>query len=412
MPESEWQPQTEVSAEEWQPQTERTPVKSHTRKKRGGVREAKNLAAQARLSVISPTLGAISPEAYGSLGGAAGGFAGRPFGGQPGAIAGAGLLGGAGEAFAQFQRGEFDPAAIGREGAIQGGFEAAGGLALKGAKFVAKPLMRWGMKAAPEVATTALREGITATKQGVNKILAKIGETSAEALRIATRAGRQGMRYQTADIATELERRMLPGLGVTTQNIAQRNKLAELSTNLVRGHPDFLQPDVLYKLMQDSNAASAPIFKKLAAKEPVAAADLFEAKWHRAFSEHAKELLALIQNRSPGTTGPLANKTIAELLSRNSELIDVKNAAAPIVRKGKGLGQRLFERSGPAAVGGSIGALSGGDTFEERAKRGVGGAALAAGITHPAVLTFLALHFPQFLGQAVTQGGRTIEAAQ
>lgn len=155
-------------------------------------------------SMVSRGLNAL-PAVGGAVGGLIGGAGGTAFGlgfgGVPGAIGGAALGGSAGEAVSQLGHrimGDKAPessvgaaADIGKEGAIQGAAEAAGGAIGKGLSAVGERVMQSALKptisvlkeygtTAPKLVKTLLDEGVNVTSGGLQKLQRLLGATNAE----------------------------------------------------------------------------------------------------------------------------------------------------------------------------------------------------------------------------------------
>lgn len=137
-----------------------------------------------------PTVGGMIGGAVGGVGGTVGGMG---VGGVPGAIGGAALGGAAGSAAEQLVNramgrpapGSMTAAAtdIGKDAAVQGAMEAAGGAITKGAGAVAQGVYRGYLKPAlnavdlpkaREIVATALREALPITKAGEERATALI----------------------------------------------------------------------------------------------------------------------------------------------------------------------------------------------------------------------------------------------
>jgi len=376
---SEWQPHTEVAEEDWQPQTERTPVREHTRspKKRRGA-------------------AGFLPAAGGMVGGIVGKAAGvpavpfvGPAGPIGGGILGAGVGGAAGEAAAQLIEGQgpnvvlgfpgLDPGRIGAQFGLQAGSEAAGLGVGKLAQIGGRPLMQWAIKSTPEVAQVAIREGIVGTRKGLQKILTKIGESADKTRQVIMTATRRGSQFQSADIAVEIGRQLIPDIAGQAQVSPDMRKLQQLSGQFLADHPGMIPASHLQEIKQSSDAIAGPIYALILKKKPVTAVQLLKYRWHKALADHARELLESI----PG---------VQQSNARTAELIRVKEALEPVVRKAPTLGARLAGRTAGPAAGAAIGAALPGD-YSERTRRGLEGAVLGGIATSPVALSYLAQGF-------------------
>lgn len=370
-PQSEWKPKTEVE-DDWQPQTERTPVKAHSRAKRG-------------------RLGA-------TIGGFAGGLAGKPFGGPLGSIPAAGALGSAGEAIEQVVRGEpLEPSQIAQAGGEQAAYEAAGGMLAKGVKLGGRFAMQAALRATPEVAQVAVREGITATKAGVNKLLLKLGQSGKATETLVSQAGRSGARYQPADIATSVYQELAPTIQKQAIYGEDLKALGSLSRRFLRDNRGLMTPQKLHAIKQSSDQAAKAIYQRIERGGAASGTDLLEARWHKATADKARALLDAI----PGYTQSNA---------RTQELIAVKQAVFPEVKKGAGLVRRLAARAAPGAT---VGAFYGSNP-QERFVHGLEGAALSVGLTSPQAMSMIALMLSNpalaaLLGQTPRAAGLAVQ---
>lgn len=353
-PQSEWKPQTEV---EWQPQTERTPVKAHSRAKRG-------------------RLGA-------TIGGFAGGLAGKPFGGPLGSIPGAGVLGSAGEAAEELIRGEgLQPGQIAQAGGEQAAYEALGGVLGKGARVAGKGAMRLALRATPEVAQTAIREGITATGRGLTKLVGRIRVASDAEQRIVKGAAGQGIGWtDPVDFIRPVFQQVakkLEGAPAT-----ERAKLANLYDDFLREHNQDISPLKILALRKYNDARASAI-RKVVERGGVPKGSVREL-WHEALGNQAR---ATLQKEIPEIAQPEVFQRLTGKASIPSDLQKLREVAFPATRKsGTLLKAGLTYGAGPAA-GATVGALTGG---EHRGARIAEGAALGGLLSHPAVLSQLAL---------------------
>src|SRR5712664_137628 len=138
-----------------------------------------------RVGGALPTVGGMA----GSLLGAAGGPA-----GEVGGAAAGGSLGETGSELLQGQ--PLNPGEIGKQGAIQGAYGLAGGIAGQGVKALGKLGVNLALKFTPEVAQTAIKEGITATKLGLEKLGARIRLAGGAERKIVANASHNGIGWR------------------------------------------------------------------------------------------------------------------------------------------------------------------------------------------------------------------------
>lgn len=376
---ADWTPKSAVAVDDddWMPASAKVPVRAHSR--------------AVRKKGLGETAAGLLPAAGGLVGGLVGGAGGTVFGlgfgGVPGAIGGAAVGGAGGEAAKQLVQRAMGLEApetagqaalqIGQEGATQGVLEG-GGRAVSGlVQIGGRPLMQWAIKSTPEVARVAVREGILGTRKGLRKVLAKIGESADNTRVIIARATRRGSTYQSADIVTEVARRMMPDIAGQPLVSPDLRKLQAMSRMFLRDHPGLVPATMLQKIKQSADDLAAPIYATIARKEPITASQRLAARWYKELADHARELLEAI----PG---------VQQSNARTAELIGVKEALEPVVRKGPGLGARIAGRAAGPAIGATVGAAIPGSAAE-RTKRGLEGAVVGGLATSPAFLSYLAL---------------------
>ena len=338
----EWEPPGAKPVEDdWEPPGARIPVKAHSRAKRG-------------------RLGA-------TIGGAIGGLAGKPIGAlagglgaYPGGIGGAGLLGSAGEGIEQLVRGEsLDPGQIGQAGAEQAAYETAGGLVAKGAKLGGKFGINLALKFTPEIAQTAIKEGITATGMGLKKLSGLASGAANAERKIVSAAAGQGVgwrdpvalgREALGDVLKQLE-------GAPAK---ERDKAVDLFEGWLRDKPRDMHPLNLLKQRQyyDNKSASFRAAKNIKLKVEKDVEDL----WHEAIGNRARRAL---QEDIPAIVDPGAYQKLTGRPTIPSELQKLMAVVEPLVKRGGTFAGRATKRlavpAGGAAIGGTAAALAGKD---------------------------------------------------
>lgn len=335
------------------------------------------------------------PAVGGIVGGIVGGGAGAAAGGIgafPGAVGGAALGGAGGEAMRQNigrMMGVAAPetpqealGAIGQEGAWQGVNEATGiGLA-KGAGMVAKPLMQAALKATPEVAQTALREGVLATRGGLKAVEQKLGQLG-ERTKMMIRQNRAS--FDPATFLAGAEQSLAKTLreNATPDAVMDFNTFKRMSSRFLQVNQRPLSALALQKLKQDADNIAKPLWNTIAKGEPLSPVKMAKARWYKAVADHARREL---ENTTPNALLAGRNTSLREANKETSEVIGLKDALGKRVRRGTGIGARLAGHSVGATVGGTAGYFASGHN-----PLGAGtGALLGLGATSPEALSLLA----------------------
>jgi len=339
------------------------------------------------------------PRIGAAIGGTVGGLAGL-VGGPLGSVAGAGVGGVAGEAIQQglenaplgvsgplgaaisgLMAGS-DPGQIGLQGAEQAALGAAGGVLGQGVKLAGRPLMQAALRATPEVAQTAIKAGVTATKEGAKKILDRIGQAGQVALGITRQATAQGIKYDQLAIAKSIFSEMAAPMRGLPGDAARRQHLKRLSLQFLGENArQPMTPVQLHLAKQRADDLADPLYKVLKAGGKLTNREDLALTWYKKFADQARELLSPI----PG---------YADVNAVTSNLIGVKDALAKPARVGISFAQRALERGTIPTIGGAVGGAVGasrGETTEERALYGGLGAGLGAGLATPQALSWLAL---------------------
>lgn len=345
----------------------------------------------------------LLPAVGGLVGGAVGGAGGTLFGlgvgGVPGAIGGAAAGGAGGEALKQLaehaltglgaqgvegpQSSGSAAASIGREGAVQGALEATGQGVFAAGKAVARPVYELATRATPEVAKAALKEGITATSKGLERISNRIAGAADATRRLVTSATNYGTRYD----GIALLRNVLGELGPdVTKSLdpAVKRKLQNLARNYVGSQPWTMTPTRLHRMKQLADDAAKPIYEALDRGEYVPPTQKITAAFQKAFADHARDLMDLTING------------YKESNARAQSLIKIKNTIWPAAKEGESALAGAFRRAARPAGGAAVGATVGAISSPEHTRGALIGGAIGGALGTPAVSTSIAtgLHSP------------------
>lgn len=405
---AEWKPKSAVpledEKEEYRPKSAQalTEVQPHVRKKPSGP------VGFARKAV----------EALPAVGGLVGSVAGAPTG-PVGAAGLASVLGAGGEAFRQVlghavglenlpQTSGEAIEQIGKAGTGQAALALGGSGIAKGVAGTGKLASQLALRATPQVAKTAIREGIVATQAGLDAAKAKIGEWGGVMARIAAKAGQRGVQYQPADVVTEVGKKLVGTFEGATNIPLLKRKLTSLSSNFLRSYPDLITPQTLLKIEQSADRAATKLYRAVGKGEPRASVGL-AAQWHKEIADWARTQLRRLPD-SIDHKGTAYTMTAAKKVTQ--EIIKAKDAVAKVISPGPRFAERAISRTPSTVIGGTIGASVGGlsgDSPGERSLRGIEGALMGAALANPAILSNLglALNNPLLLSllRYLPQGG-------
>lgn len=358
-----------------------------------------------------PALVSMLPTAGGIVGGLAGGGAGAAAGGFPALAAGpaGAALGGAGGEAVR----ELIDRALGIQNVPQTPQEAAGrllgagtgqGLVQATGEAVGPALARTGtalmgaaLKVAPEAAQTAVREGITATAAGARKLMARLGDYGG---RVAAMIRQNPQTFDPTDILNGGGRALVDQV-VNDQTGGAPAKWAafrQLAQDFVARHTDAngairpLTAPQLQAFKQQAQDVAGPIFRKMAAGEPLTPLEAANASWHKAMGDYAQQVL---ENTTPDMIDPRTGKalSLADANRETGNLIKLKDAILPAA-KDVGTSARVAGRVFPAAAGATVGAVLPGNRYENAALGagfGLAGPAALAAATSPQALSSLSL---------------------
>lgn len=360
------------------------PVSRHLRTKKEYLRKRQEILA-GKAAADAESLGAQADAARGVLetipqvSGALGGLAGTGVGASS---LGAGLGGAAGETLVQgakYLAGEgFDTKAITRQAAFQAGGAALGAGLAKGAGYAARTAMRLALKSTPEVAETAIRQGITANSRGLDKLLGQLKERGEWVKRLADQATRSGQKFQRADIVKEVARRTLDDVAKTPDPNAALNWVRGKAASVLKSpNGSMWSPNqvVLFKRSAEQAASKFYKLKDQLAPNPINAVSEL---WEKHFADVSREMLETLPQRARTAWSNGVELSIPDLQRESSDLIRVKEALFPIARRGRQFAERAAAPAIRTAVGGAIGTLAPGNDYQNAAIGALGGAALGS----------------------------------
>jgi hypothetical protein len=351
-------------------------VKEHVRRKPTPSEIMKAIPSDVDLvAKAAPTAGAF-------IGARAGNALGAPLlapGMFAGGVGGAGLGGGTGKAVGNLLEGRPLMEGVGQEAATQAAFEAGGHGAAKLASKGGELLAQAAFKATPEVAQTAIREGITATKAGVQKAFNLMMKQAGAERKIVSAATKSGIKYRAAsDLANPVHAEVMSKLeGAPSSEI---NKLNRLWHDFINDNPGPIKPEkVLSFRKYNDNAIQALHAAADRGKRPVYNV---ENLWQKALADRSRELLR-------GTIPAIRDPAAYEKLTGNQTLpeLAVKLHQAVVPAAKKAILPRLIAGSAGATIGGLAGAALPGNHFAH----GSEGALLGAALSSPSALSHMAL---------------------
>jgi hypothetical protein len=340
-----------------------------------------------------PTLGGAVGGIVGGIGGTVGGFG---VGGVPGAMGGATVGGAAGEAARQLANrvmGRQAPSspveaatAIGKEGAVQGVMEAAGGALGGAARVAGKALVENAVRPAmslvrefPDVINTIVKERIPVGRalpgipKGSEQALAKLGEASQSVRALLVKAGADGVEFQASHVAQPVLE-LVDDLAKQPIGEAQEKRLAAMLDEFLGRHQGPLTPTAVKELKARAQSIAKPVYRAVEKGFPVTAEQSLDARFNAAVGTGAKQALETISG-------------VAEGEARKKSLIGATRA----VKQAENRRLSLAGELGSAALGGSVGtgvsALLGDQNADPGLKSGVTGWLIARGIASPRSLS-------------------------
>jgi hypothetical protein len=400
-----WQPKTAVPADAWKPTTgtllgsnaNRNPIADVPIMGAGG-------ATVGGLTEAAPQiLGALGSLAPGTIPGATvGGLLGGAI--QQGGRAALGLPG-APQSFGQATR-NVERSAVGQ------GIAAAGGKAFNAAtSFAGNRIMAGALKANPEIAQTALEEGIGATQRGFNKLMNKIGDTGAAVRTLASRAtNTMGAPFVPRDMANNALQAMTSkpeGLAFGTGEVQQ---LSNMAGRFQKNYPSNLTPNQLLEIVRKYDGEAESVYAARAAKDYIPPAQELKAKFAKAIADEGRAQLASLPPDPTGVTLPNGQKvaTISDAQAYASKLQKLKAVMPQAAKKGIPVSSNVLTRGAVVAGGATAGAMMGHGSPMERAAHGAefGAGMYMAGSPQVASLISLLMSNPA-LARAILLGSQT-----
>lgn len=340
-----------------------------------------------------PTALRMLPKAGSFVGGLVGGTAGAPTG--PGALlsgAGGAALGAAGgEAMRQHigrAMGVEVPdspmeaaTAMAREG-LMGGVEQVGGNVLgAGAKLGGRVAMQAALNATPEVARTALRSGVIATRGGLERVEANIADLAERTMRIVAMNRTPFVADDILDPAERVLRQKLKD-DLTPQAFADRRIFSRLSQGFLRRNKGRMRAVDVQKFKKKADLIAKPIWEKLARNELLSPLEWAKLRWYQAMANSAREVL---ENTTPDAIVAGRKLSLREANRETAEMIALKDQMGPHRRQPGALARIAGHTVGPA-TGGTVGYFTSGHD----PKAALLGMAAGAGAASPAGLSMLA----------------------
>lgn len=336
-------------------------VKAHTRKARKG----KTLYQRA--TTLLPTVGA-------QVGAGLGGFEG------PAATGLAALGGAGGEAARQVLSGESftnpELAGLGgakkilATGATEGALQAAGGQAMRAARKLGAGMMTFVLRNNPEVAQTAIREGITATAGGLARAKALREATTGAERQILEAAAQKGATidpYQ--DIVQNAYKQVRSKLaGAPAKKVEQ---LHELASDFLKQWAKPIDPVQALKIRQFYDIAAKEAHQAVQGAGRHLTTDV-ERLWNQAV---ANETRASLQSAVPEIVDRNAYKTLTGSATLPHEIVRLTEVLHPGLKRAGPIASHVAKRLAPSAAGAGIGAALPGN----RARNAVEGGLLGLG---------------------------------
>ena len=340
-----------------------------------------------------PTALRMLPKAGAFVGGLVGGTAGAPTG--PGALlsgAGGAALGAAGgEAMRQHvgrAMGVEVPdspmeaaTAMAREG-LMGGVEQVGGNVLgAGAKLGGRVAMQAALNATPEVARTALRSGVIATRGGLKLVEKNIAELGA---RTRTIVAQNRTRFVADDILDPTERALAQSLkeNRTPESMVDARVFQRLGRQFMRRNQRPMTALEVQRFKQDADRIARPIWEKQARGELLSPVEGAKLRWYQAMAKTSREAL---ERTTPDAVVAGRKLSLREANRETAEMIALKEQMGPYRRQPGALARIAGHTVGPA-TGGTVGYFTSGHD----PKAALLGMAAGAGAASPAGLSMLA----------------------
>jgi len=261
-------------------------------------------------------LPAAGATAGGLLGGAGGTVFGLGVGGIPGAVGGAAVGGAGGEAFRQLLRRSMGlsapmspleaATAIGKEGAIQGATELAGGAVTRGAAIVGRGLVGSAVRPTeallrefPDLIQTIIAKGLPVgrilpgTLSGSERAVALRLQASTGLQNLLRRATAGGTRFQPSRILDPVLD-LIDDVAKQALGDADERLLSNMINEFLQRHPGPLTPIAVKELKQRAQAIAKPVYRQIEKGLPVTPEQSIGARFHQAVASGAKSELERI----------------------------------------------------------------------------------------------------------------------
>lgn len=307
-------------------------------------------AATNALPAIGSTIGTMAGVPIGAaLGIPAGGVGAIP-GGMAGRTVGGGLGGAAGEVAKELMLGQrLNPRSIGKQAALGGGLSVLGEAAPAVLGPAAKGIMSIALKSTPEVAQTAIREGITATKAGFKKLLDLIGKAGAAERTIVRAAAGRGAGFAPAqDLADAAWKRSVDKLVGGTGD--DWSRVAVLRDKFIRDNARDVSPVSLLEKRKyyDTVSRSAQNAQARGGRLKLDPADV----WNQAMGD---EIRTHLRQNIPAISDPTAYQRLMGRPVNPSELQQLRDVLLPASTRGGFSAGRVGRSAATMAVGGALG---------------------------------------------------------
>jgi hypothetical protein len=355
-------------------------------------------------------MGAISGAPAAGIGAVPGATVGAVAGQELGGVGGAMLAGGVLEAVRQAVDAAMGtdnaPAnlgealtRIGDQALKQGTYESAGGVLSTGARLGGGALMGAARSLTPEAAQAAIREGITMTRGGMQRLGQRLGEYGAakfSALRQATASGNQVNANQfMAAVQKNLDEMFThnqygdPAASRLPEAGEMKAKFDQLTNTFMadnRKNP-MMTPLEVQKIVDKADAISKPLRRILEAGGKLTGTENAELLWYK---EQADQGRAYLRASVPDQIIKGRPVSYEEINKAAQDLIKLKGEAFPDIKKAPGVGAKIVARVGPSAVGAGVGAVLPGNRMRNAAEGAAVGAAGGVALS-PEMLSRLAL---------------------
>jgi hypothetical protein len=277
-----------------------------------------------------------------------------------------------------------DPAQVLLQGEKQAALQGAGKMLSAGATKISKPIMELAVKATPEVAQTAIREGIKTTQAGFSKLMTKLGQYGSRTANIARQASRTTPPFPIFILAQQAYDDALSKVQ-TSMTGEEKLALEESFKKFLGQNPRAVGTALkLHQLKQAADVAARAIYKLPEGVSPTPAQKAVEG-FYKAFADRARAAL------NQGVRGYEDSNEPAEAL------IKLKDALRPLTKKEMSTAARVIHSATSPFGRAAAGAVIGGASSENRTAGALGGAAIGASLD-PATIA-LGLNSPliQFL---------------